>query len=152
MYYNPRHKNVEKLIMHNKVQLGKWRWIEAQLYEELREWTLANVRFGVPRNKTLSTQSVLVMKLVTAGVPLEHCHLLREWYFRNIAIEPRKIEYQKHDNNAEFVKLWVQTNITDVFYYQELKTSLVTGMLTIKKCRLKRVGSTCTIEIGLFTS
>lgn len=106
------------------------RRFEAQLPEELKEQVLASLRSGVPNNRILTTHSAQVMKLVAAGVPPECCHFLKEWDIRNVAKEPRKTEYQKHDNDAESVKLWVQANAKDVFYFQELKSSPVTTTLT----------------------
>jgi hypothetical protein len=52
---------------------------------------------------------------------------LREWDIRNIASDLRKNIYERHPNDAESVRLWVQANPAQVFFYQEfgdMKTAL----------------------------
>ena len=130
VYYNPRHENKDNLIVHGEVRPGDRGRFAAQLPTELREWVLDSFQSGLFSNKILSIHRAQVMKLVASGVSPERCHFLRAWDIRNIAKELRKKEYQKHDNDGESVKLWVQANRGDVFYYQELKGCSLTGTVT----------------------
>lgn len=130
VYYNPRHENPASLVVHGAVLPGERGRFEKQIPAELRNWVLSSLRSGVSSNKILSTHRAEVMRLVAEGVPPERCHFLREWDVRNIAKELRKTEYQRDDNDAESVKMWVEANPDDVFFYRLVKKGTVSGTLT----------------------
>lgn len=130
VYYNPRHENSASLVVHGDVLPGERGRFEKQIPVELRNWVLSSLRSGVSSNKILSTHRAEVMRLVAEGVPPERCHFLREWDVRNIAKELRKTEYQRDDNDAESVKMWVEANPDDVFFYRLVKKGPVSGTLT----------------------
>ena len=130
VYYNPRHENENRLIVHGNVRHGDRGRFEKHLPPELRQWVLNCLRQGLSSDRIIRTHRTQVMKLVAQGVPAERCHFLREWDVRNIAKGLKKTEYERHKNDAESVKLWVQAYPELVFFYHETKRVPVSGTLT----------------------
>jgi hypothetical protein len=87
---------------------------------------------GVPIAKIMSMHIERALQIKAECTVADRNRFLREWDIRNIASELRKNIYKKHPNDAELVRMWVQANPQQVFYYHEVgdKEVPVKGELT----------------------
>jgi hypothetical protein len=81
----------------------------------------------VPIAKIMSMHIEWALQMKFECIVADRKWFLRERDIRNIASDLRKNIYEKHPNDTESVRLWVQANPDQVFFYQEfgdMKTAL----------------------------
>jgi hypothetical protein len=82
----------------------------------------------VPIAKIMSMHIEWALQMKFECIVADRKWFLRERDIRNIASDLRKNIYEKHPNDTESVRLWVQANPDQVFFYQEfgdMKTALL---------------------------
>jgi hypothetical protein len=129
VYFKPRHSNEDGFIVHGEVRNGDHSRFALHISPETREFVIKNLLARVPIARIMSMHIEMVLKMKLCGTGPERNHFLREWDIWNIAAELQKNVYQKHDNDAELVRLWMQANQKIVFYYKELVAGPVSGEL-----------------------
>ncbi len=126
---HPRHTNADGLIVHGIVKEGERSRFTSQLSPETRAFVEENLRLGVPISKIKTMHIELVLRLRAQGAPASRDHFMKDSDIRNVAVKVNQAVYQKHENDAESVRMWVQANRNIVFYYQELNSGSVSGAL-----------------------
>jgi hypothetical protein len=129
VYFRPRHSNEDRLIVHGEVRNGDRSRFALHISPETREFFIKNLLAGVLIARIMSMHIKTVLKMKSSSTGSERNHFLHEWDIWNIATELRKNVYQKHDNDVESVRLWVQANQKTMFYYKELVAGPVSGEL-----------------------
>jgi hypothetical protein len=127
VYYSPRHANDDGLVVHGEVWQGDRARYATQISAEIRTWVVNCLLAGVPIAKIMSMHIERALQKSECIDP-DHNRFLREWDVHNFASDLRKNIYERHPNNAESVRLWVQANPDHVFFYLEfgdVKTTLL---------------------------
>jgi hypothetical protein len=128
MYYSPRHANEDSFVVHCEVRKGDRAWYATQISAEIRTWVVNCLLAGVPIAKIMSMHIERALQVKSECIVSDRNQFLWEWDIRNIASDLRKNIYKKYPNDAKSVRLWVQANPDQVFFYQEfgdMKTALL---------------------------
>jgi hypothetical protein len=120
VYYSTRHTNADRLVVHGEVRAGDRAQYAMQISLAIRTWVVKCLLAGVPIAKIMSMHIERALQMEVECIVANWNWFFREWDIWNIASELRKNIYKKHPNDVESVRLWVQANPQQVFYYQEV--------------------------------
>jgi hypothetical protein len=119
VYYSLRHANDDGLVVHGEVRQGDHARYATLISAEIRTWVVNCLLAGVPIAKIMSMHIEWALQMKSECIVPDRNRFLREWDVRNIASDLRKNIYERHPNDAESVRLWIQANPDQVFFYQE---------------------------------
>jgi hypothetical protein len=106
-YYNTRHANNDGFVVHGEVRQGDHAQYTTQISTEIKMWVVNCLLARVPIAKMMSMYIEQALQMKSKCIVADRNRFLREWDIRNIASDLRKNIYEKHPNDAEFVRLWI---------------------------------------------
>lgn len=119
VYTQKHHVNKDGVVVHGTGQLGQTSAVGAHLSTDTIHWIDKNIREGLSVTQVMKKHKERVLAIIRKGGRVNRDMFVSEQDIRNVARNHARETYMKHGNDATSVRMWVEENKHEVFYYQD---------------------------------
>ena len=118
-YHQMKHVNLQGFFCHGATKTGHKSRYSSNLSADVREFIMTHLRLGLSIPQIMVKHRKRFMEVCERGEALTRDLFISEQDIRNVAGRLAVETYKRDNNDAKSVRMWVQENPFEVFYYKE---------------------------------